>query len=535
MAGGKKGSKKPQAGQHGDAMQIDSQAGRPMHCHKCGKQGHKQRDCPQKQKQNGQHQNQNGHNANHGKQNSNKPTPPPCPFCKKPAYHTVEECFSNPDSPNYKGNGKGNGNANTNGNSGQQNGPKDSQYRYDGFLPRYYIEPYAGTKPYCTNCNKPGHGREVCTHTAAHLAASVMVCRICGAKGHTDSDCMHPEPIHCKVCFKRGHTAEACRHPTKIFHNAAHTAEESSQRFNWVVIASQQQVHAAAPIEDCNMPDVEEPAPVLAQQMVEASTILFPGQAKPLHKIPLNNNKPRAFKIGKPTKSTSNASTNGSSKTTSSFLSASTQEEIVNFFDFTPAQLSEFCHRFLEEKTSAAAKRVRAHIDRSARLYKKQNHNRTIQTSGCAISENNILSDRKLAEVQFAMAKGTQFIRDPKAMEALATRKRPVCHHCGKGGRIVDRHMRTPDYEVAAADGGAKILEIQDFEDWGVFVVFDCLCCNDGYAWVPRLPVEQPAPQAKQAPQAVPVVLVNGMVPVDTPPTPPRMDETNNWVISGAL
>ena len=56
--------------------------------------------------------------------------------------------------------------------------------------------------------------------------------------------------------------------------------------------------------------------------------------------------------------------------------------------------------------------------------------------------------------------------------------------------------MRTPDPEVACKDGGVAVLEIEDFEDWGVFVVFNCSCCNEGYGWLARLPLAG----AEQAP-----------------------------------
>ena len=65
-------------------------------------------------------------------------------------------------------------------------------------------------------------------------------------------------------------------------------------------------------------------------------------------------------------------------------------------------------------------------------------------------------------------------------MEALYKKERPQCNSCCRDGVILDRHMRGVD--VLNVD----VLEVKDYEDWGLFVMFDCMCCNNGYSWFPR-------------------------------------------------
>jgi hypothetical protein len=161
--------------------------------------------------------------------------------------------------------------------------------------------------------------------------------------------------------------------------------------------------------------------------------------------------------------------------------------------------------RMCEEETTASQKRVRAWVDRSTRLYRKQNYNTRIQQLSLRIVEDNVLSDSKLLQVKFAMGQGAQFWRDPKAMEALVKYERPVCYTCGKEGIIFDKHMRAINPEAACANDGVAVCQLPDYEDWGIFVVFECDCCNHGYSWVERpLPPgfvfeEQPATMPNSA------------------------------------
>ena len=67
-------------------------------------------------------------------------------------------------------------------------------------------------------------------------------------------------------------------------------------------------------------------------------------------------------------------------------------------------------------------------------------------------------------------------------MEALVSRERAVCNHCACKGVILDRHMRGVG-EIEPQE----VVNVEDYEDWGLFVMFECACCNHGYSWKPKI------------------------------------------------
>jgi hypothetical protein len=251
------------------------------------------------------------------------------------------------------------------------------------------------------------------------------------------------------------------------------------------------------------------------QAVADKSIVKWPGQKEPLHFIPLRHanavpaaiTHSRPFKATKPQNGSKSMSTSMATAKKSQIMKwiptvtraniapnpSSTNPQVASLFHnlnmggMSVETFAAVYQRMKEEAVSATQKRVRAHVDRSTRLYRKQNYNARIQQLSLRIVENNVLSDKKLLEIQFAMGQGAQFWRDPKAMEALVKRERPVCYTCAKEGVICDQHMRPINPEVAFANDGVAVLQIPDYEDWGVFVVFECQCCNHGYSWVERL------------------------------------------------
>ena len=261
--------------------------------------------------------------------------------------------------------------------------------------------------------------------------------------------------------------------------------------------------------------DQEELA-VAKQDVADRSILKWPGQTEPLHYIQLRHpnvvpaaaTQSRPFKVTKPQHSSRSTSTSAIAAKNAQMVKfvgppvtradivlpqPAVTPQVASLFHslgiegMTVQELAAVRQRMCEERVSAKQKMVRAHVDKSTRLYRKQNYNVKIQQLANRIVEGNVLSDKRLLEVQFAMGKGTQFWRDPKAMEALVNYQRPVCHTCAGEGTICDKHIRQINPEVACLNDGVAVCDIQDYEDWGVFVVFDCLCCNQGYTWVKRL------------------------------------------------
>jgi hypothetical protein len=113
------------------------------------------------------------------------------------------------------------------------------------------------------------------------------------------------------------------------------------------------------------------------------------------------------------------------------------------------------------------------------------------------VLESRLVSSKRPTQVNISMARGWQFFRDPDVIGALAQNEKPACNGCQRDGLIVDHTFEVlkpehPDFNV---------LDMQDYDDWGVFVVFtDCNCCvskpheagmkGPGYTFVPKAPIE---------------------------------------------
>lgn len=514
-------------------------------CNKCNQVGHKARQCPQ-----------NGPPAPVVFTNGG-----PCGVCKKPN-HSTENCKFNPQrKPENNGGAKGNNNGsnNSNNNNGKQNEQKKPQLQYDGYVPKYWIEPYKGEKLWCAICNSNDHDGSFCAESASPLRLSKMVCRNCGARGHTESECKHPDPIHCTTCHKPGHKSDGCRDPAAAFYKVQNLLQDKDRRFVWTAqgentiqpgpgqveeYLAEQQIKRIQEALDLDMDiDVDQMDLSAAwQEVSDSRTIVWPHNEL-VHRIPLRlpvnvpaSKDSRHFRVNKSQKSSGSSNTsiigtlndhnrewlrkltkvpapvNTRSWSSASQASQPTHQAASAFIPnnnpipdpnaITPATVLAAVERINEERLSNVQRAVRAKIDASLRLYHKQNYNRAIQALSLQIVERGAISQPTLLQVQYAMAMGWQFWRDPTAMDGLARGKSPVCHTCGNHGAVVDGHMLVLDTNSVRTEGYKAFFQVEEFKDWGVFVVFGCQCCNRGYSWLTQQPVLVEGEQERSVPNS---------------------------------
>jgi hypothetical protein len=74
---------------------------------------------------------------------------------------------------------------------------------------------------------------------------------------------------------------------------------------------------------------------------------------------------------------------------------------------------------------------------------------------------------------------GSNFFRDPRALDGIARAEKPVCLTCSGPGMVLDAAF----HEIVP--GQVNVLTVEDHAEWGVSVAFACGCCKDqGFAWV---------------------------------------------------
>ncbi|KAK5168152.1 zinc finger protein [Saxophila tyrrhenica] len=106
---------------------------------------------------------------------------------------------------------------------------------------------------------------------------------------------------------------------------------------------------------------------------------------------------------------------------------------------------------------------LRQKAQRSAMLYHLRNYNLFIANHSSEI-QSTLLNQRTWMLLSAKIAQGYQFWRDPRAMHAIATGKKPCCYTCRQEGVILDGQM--------CGVGGKDALDVEDFAEWGVFVMF---------------------------------------------------------------
>ena len=74
---------------------------------------------------------------------------------------------------------------------------------------------------------------------------------------------------------------------------------------------------------------------------------------------------------------------------------------------------------------------------------------------------------------------GSNFFRDPRALDGIAKAEYPVCLSCTQPGMVLDATF------CELVPGKVNVLTVEDHVEWGVSVAFACGCCKDqGFTWV---------------------------------------------------
>ncbi|KJY00581.1 hypothetical protein TI39_contig322g00022 [Zymoseptoria brevis] len=103
------------------------------------------------------------------------------------------------------------------------------------------------------------------------------------------------------------------------------------------------------------------------------------------------------------------------------------------------------------------------------------------------ILEKDLLSPEKFDGIKGLIYKSWNFYRDPRAMRALFEREAPFCMGCTGRGDILDCRFN----KIAPTTSEAELLKLEDFCDWGLFLVFACRCAAEqGYWYRKHTPLE---------------------------------------------
>lgn len=361
-----------------------------------------------------------------------------CTFCGRPG-HIANECRNNPNNQsrqnyqanpnnqntqntqNRQANNSNNGNFNADQKMSEINGRAMSGYVFKDSIPQS-----TGPELYCAACNSREHAADKCSN-----------------KGESNWSLLH-SPITCYRCCLRGHLAAECQNPAQqrcsACHGAGHKTDDCKSTILRGIHASPQPVGLG----------IQQPAPSI-------SFVPNPTQPRPVHPF---HRQPQTQRTG----------------------SVSVSSNISKYYsDKEIAAGAQICR---ERELTANSRAIRAKVDYSVQSYRKQNYNQQIRQLQAQIQEQRTLSSNLLWDVSYRIAQGYQFWRDPLAMEAIATRKKPVCIKCGKDGHILDRFMN-------ASVINDDVTKIEEFSDWGVFIMFDCTCCNEGFQYIPRFDGEE--------------------------------------------
>lgn len=465
-------------------------------CNHCGQTGHKARDCQQQQR---------------------------CSVCKKIG-HTAENCRWNQTNQQSNGNNsnqnKYQGSKNDASHSGQKNsqntnsrvGSADHKKQAPTTLPMAgftfanCIPSYSGNEPYCPTCNNTSHVQRSCPnpHAVGQLQYSILVCWRCGFRGHTGDECQHPCPSTqtniCGICHKAGHTTEKCSNELQKKFNAA-TNTSDANRFFWGNVGNfkimphptqQRHVQVVKRLlanEAQGYMLTPEREACIAQELAVDSRIDFGNQGqqadaiRPQFTTPAPVRRPSPLlglgvrkmfspQATPPTRPTvpdpSPTGSNGWAQ--HPFQSHQTPHGQ----DHTHTQPNHHHHLTTDPNRLAA---LRAHATNSSTLYPRENYSRKIHTNMSVIQSHRLLSSQAAWHLSAKIAQGVQFWRDPRAMESIIMKQKAICYTCQTQGVYLDKNM------CGVADRDP--LTVEDGKEWGVFVMFDCRCCDQGFGYVP--------------------------------------------------
>lgn len=441
-------------------MELDTQDwGRKqqVQCHACGGYGHKANKCPSSNKNNApktgatgkNHQNRGNREYSQQQQQQQQGNAPKqskhCNNCPHLSNHTTDECKKRPQAQNANATNK---QANR-----QQNNVQARTFSVDQHSRPMFNNPSVS---YCAACNMTGHCVEICRNDDAliKLHQSRFYCTLCEAKGHVSIDCKNPHPKRCSNCHKPGHSVSECRaekDPRQLYFGD--NTRRAGERFQWRLpgpvngwvlapgqklrmelnrlkdesrrngqqLSSEFLIHAEAMIKQANA------------SMFRASHFQNGGPSNPVYQSPYNN-----FAAPQPA---------------GSFIRRSSVALLQD------AQRN----RAIQEQ-----------IDRSAKSYPKHNAQQVIIDGGPKAVKANLLTENNLLHAKMRMGScRSTFFRDPRAIEAIAMQQRARCRTCKTNAFFLDKGFRTIPIDV-------DVLTLDDYIDWGLFIMFDCRCCDKG-------------------------------------------------------
>lgn len=427
-----------------------------VQCYNCNQFGHKASKCPTTRNQNnnnsrnqngqGKRGNQKGNQTNNPQQWWQARAPLHCRNCPAKTNHTTEDCRKkmrpqNSNGFNNTAPGFGFNTTQTAVTAAAQNQPQNAP------------APQVSSIPYCPGCNSTDHTELQCTDDDAlrRLRRSPFVCAKCGLRGHTKDDCRNPLKTKCGNCHLSGHCTGECRVDNLDFGQIfLSNANRASERFKWKV--PQYCGWVLGPGQQARLD--------LARMQEEAQR---KGQSLPFDTVRqaqaiIKQQEASLAKWGAPTVDSDCQMQDDSAAPLPSSAAANTKDN---------SQLSD------------QDRELRIHVERPHLMYHRHNANSEFRKYEVQIRERNILLDPVLFQANSLIATGSQFWRDPRALEAIARRQKPRCRCCGKDGLFLDKNMRgiSPSVEV---------LTVEDYKERGVFILFHCQCCNQGFDYVPR-------------------------------------------------
>lgn len=359
---------------------------------------------------------------------------------------------------------------------------------------------FATQQPYCPLCNCQSHLERDCIKKGlVDLRYNPQKCWKCGIKAHTGDECHNPTAQNaCTKCRTSGHTTAACKDTSaaselraKLYEQTAGWAAAAKvSRFTWdpsktrihlsplqVEQQFQKQQLDLAYANGYHVTDEDRRIMQerLARVAAQGGYATHSQSAPPTHWV----NVPRP----QPTHA---AHIHCQSEAKDLVAAAAVNSIDFSLISHLPVAEQKFFAQCVYEASIKQQddhqRRVHAHCERSTRMYKKENYRQWINDHSGDLLQSRILgSDKYYLALKFRLNQGLQLWRDPQALRAISQKQKPNCNTCHHDGEFWDGMMRNIPVHTDA-------LELEDFQDWGVFVAFDCQCCNKeaSYSYVSR-------------------------------------------------